>query len=80
MVILTGAGEKAFVSGADIGEIPASNAILPGVTADPFGGADPPPLKAGEEAVFRVNPAQVLALRPQGRRVESVNGAEDGDP
>jgi enoyl-CoA hydratase len=28
VVILTGAGEKAFVSGADIGEIPASNAIL----------------------------------------------------
>ncbi len=28
VVILTGAGEKAFVSGADISEIPASNAIL----------------------------------------------------
>ncbi len=28
MVILTGAGEKAFVSGADISEIPASNALL----------------------------------------------------
>ena len=28
VIILTGAGEKAFVSGADIGEIPASNAIL----------------------------------------------------
>lgn len=28
VIILTGAGEKAFVSGADISEIPASNAIL----------------------------------------------------
>ncbi len=28
VVILTGAGEKAFVSGADIREIPASNALL----------------------------------------------------
>ncbi len=28
VVILTGAGEKAFVSGADISEIPASNALL----------------------------------------------------
>ena len=27
-VILTGAGEKSFVSGADISEIPASNSIL----------------------------------------------------
>jgi len=28
IIILTGAGEKAFVSGADIAEIPASNAML----------------------------------------------------
>jgi enoyl-CoA hydratase len=33
VVILTGAGEKAFVSGADIGEIPASNAILAWATS-----------------------------------------------
>ena len=33
VVILTGAGEKAFVSGADIGEIPASNAILAWTTS-----------------------------------------------
>src|SRR4030042_1872443 len=33
VIILTGAGEKAFVSGADIGEIPASNAILAWATS-----------------------------------------------
>jgi enoyl-CoA hydratase len=33
VVLLTGAGEKAFVSGADIGEIPASNAILAWATS-----------------------------------------------
>jgi enoyl-CoA hydratase len=33
VVILTGAGEKAFVSGADISEIPASNAILAWATS-----------------------------------------------
>ena len=33
VVILTGAGDKAFVSGADIGEIPASNAILAWATS-----------------------------------------------
>jgi enoyl-CoA hydratase len=33
VVILTGAGEKAFVSGADIGEIPASNAVLAWTTS-----------------------------------------------
>lgn len=33
VVVLTGAGEKAFVSGADIGEIPASNAILAWATS-----------------------------------------------
>ena len=33
VVILTGAGDKAFVSGADIGEIPASNAILAWTTS-----------------------------------------------
>jgi len=32
-IILTGAGEKAFVSGADIGGIPASNAILAWATS-----------------------------------------------
>ncbi len=33
VIILTGAGDKAFVSGADIGEIPASNAILAWATS-----------------------------------------------
>jgi enoyl-CoA hydratase len=33
VVILTGAGEKAFVSGADISEIPASNAMLAWATS-----------------------------------------------
>lgn len=33
VAILTGAGEKAFVSGADIGEIPASNALLAWATS-----------------------------------------------
>jgi enoyl-CoA hydratase len=33
VIILTGAGEKAFVSGADIGEIPASNAVLAWATS-----------------------------------------------
>jgi enoyl-CoA hydratase len=33
VAILTGAGEKAFVSGADISEIPASNAILAWATS-----------------------------------------------
>lgn len=33
VVILTGAGEKAFVSGADISEIPASDAILAWATS-----------------------------------------------
>jgi enoyl-CoA hydratase len=33
VVILTGAGEKSFVSGADISEIPASNAILAWATS-----------------------------------------------
>jgi enoyl-CoA hydratase len=33
VIILTGAGEKAFVSGADISEIPASNAILAWATS-----------------------------------------------
>ncbi len=33
VVILTGAGDKAFVSGADISEIPASNAILAWATS-----------------------------------------------
>src|SRR5512139_1659665 len=33
VVILTGAGEKAFVSGADISEIPASNAVLAWATS-----------------------------------------------
>jgi enoyl-CoA hydratase len=33
VIILTGAGEKSFVSGADIGEIPASNALLAWATS-----------------------------------------------
>ncbi len=33
VAILTGAGEKAFVSGADISEIPASNAVLSWATS-----------------------------------------------